>query len=383
MTRRNKTGILLGVLAALSFSLTSCSDTTVTDFSGFNNLEGFTVGAISPAGLTAELADGTVCFRVMEGDVWEESPLCVWDGEQVEILREDFNGLFLTPVDGKVYYSVPYSTEIRWFDPETGEDGLFAEYAGRLDGTDNLDDVDMDNLASAMADAIPLDGTENLSVDQIWSDGEQLYSLGHEAVGVFNLDGTLEKEIQLPENAVFSDANSLSVAGTAENYLVYYAREDDIQTPWVVDLSSGKSRTLVADTESSYRIFGERNGQLLAQKDANGPGVLLDGGVREEGLSAEDGGFLAGNDSVLWQKRSDCLYLVKEDGGEVRFAYTDIHRPALIGDMLYFTAWGDAAGLDNTETELQTFCTPSEGDNRFVYAASPDGKLSLLYSGRA
>ena len=78
-----------------------------------------------------------------------------------------------------------------------------------------------------------------------------------------------------------------------------------------------------------------------------------------------------------------CLYLIKEDGEEVPFAYTDVHRPALIGDTLYFTAWGDAAGLDNTETELQTFCTLSEGDNRFVYAASPDGKLSLLYSGRA
>ena len=384
MGKMRKVGILLiSLLSVFPLCLTSCKESTETDFSGFVRLEGVTDGALCPAGLTAELEDGKVCFRVVEGEYWEESPLCLWDGEQVEILREDFNGLFLTPVDGKVYYSVPYSTEIRWFDPETGEDGLFAEYAERMDRMDSLDDEHIDDLASAMQDAIELDGTESLSVDQLWSDGEQLYSLGQTTVGVFSLDGTLEKEVPLPENAFFSDYNIVSVAGVSGNRLLYYVREDGVYTPWVFDLSSEKSRALVVDTEASYWIFGERDGQLLAQREANGSGVLLDGGVHEEGLSVDGGGFLAGNDSVLWQKRSDCLYFIKEDGEEVRFAYTDIHRPALIGDTLYFTAWGDAARLDNTKTELQTFCTSSEEDNRFVYAASPDGTLSLLYSGRA
>ncbi len=345
------TAVFVLFLSFFLLHLPSCGMNRKETDSGFIDLAGFG-GTTSSAGIAASM-DGTVYFRTLGAEYWHPSYLCRWDGETVETLREDFNGFSLTPLEGKLYYAVPFTNEIRCLTPD-GTDELFAEYG--------------------------VVGEHNVDWLTLWSDGARLYCLDSGSVGVFASDGTLEKEVAMPDNAFFSDANLLSIAGASDSQLIYYNRHDGVFTPWIFDISSGQSSPLTSDTSASYKICGERNGGLLAWKGSDSSLVLLDGDGGEAKMAAGSSGIslLAGNDTVLFEKRADSLYLVTEDG-ERRIAYTSPQYPVLLNDTLVFNTWNEA-GFEKTDTVLQSFCESSPEDNRFIYAVDGDGNLYLLHS---
>lgn len=352
MTKMKKKTLfaLIPFLCLILFHFSSCGVKNDETYSGFIDLGGFG-GTTSATGM-ATYMDGAVYFRTLGAEHWYPSYLCRWDGETVETLREDFTGYSLAPLEGKLYYAIPFTNEIRCLTPD-GTEELFAEY-----GVIN-----------------EYGSCEWLT---LWSDGERLYCLDCESVGVFAPDGTLEKEVAMPDNAFYTDHKAKMICGASGSKLIYYDRNDGVLAPWVFDISSGQSSPLASNTDVSYIIRGERDGKLLACK--NESLVLLDGDGGETELDGRRSSrsLIAGNDTLLFEKRYSSLYLVTEDREE-RIAYTTPYYSVLLNDTLIFTAL-KVPWLERTDTVLQYFCEPSPEDDRFTYAADGDGNLYLLYS---
>lgn len=347
-SRRVKTLLFLpALLIILLLGTISCGQLSVNRFTDFVDLLGSGRGS---RGIAAEL-DGDIYFRSFGDELWYPADLCRWDGETVETLREDFTGYFLTALDGKIYYTMPDSNEIRRFSPD-GTDERFVAYGEVRDGGGN-------------------------GIMPLWTDSEHLYCVDSHSVGILSTDGTIEKQVELPENAFMSEFRITTIGGGADDNLIYYDRSNNCFYPWLLDLSTGESVPLVSDSSVSYGIYGVRDGKLLSQRNHDNQLLLVDG-EREKELSIEAGDLYAANESLIFESRSDSLYLVTEEE-EKRIASVPLSYPILVGDTFIFSTW-QPADLDGTDTLLTAFCTPSPEDNRFIYAADGEGNLYLLHS---
>lgn len=347
-SRRVKTLLVLPALLIILLIGTVSCGLSGNRFTGFTNLGGI-YGANASLGIAAEL-DGNIYFRSFGGELWYPADLCRWDGEAVEILREDFTGYFLTALDGKIYYTTPDSNAIRRFSPD-GTDEFFAAYGeGNRSGN---------------------------GIMPLWTDGEYLYCVDSHSVGILSIDGTIEKQVELPENAYYTSHNFVQPWGASEDRFIYNVRGERKSTPWMLDLSTGESMPLTSDTSASYSIFGVRDGKFLVQRTQDGRIVLLDGKSEKE-LFTKEGIMCAGDDHLIFYRNADNLYLETEEG-EKRIAEVHPNYPIYLDGLLIFYT-GQPADLDGTDTHLTAFCTPSPEDNRFIYAADGEGNLYLLHS---
>lgn len=338
--------LLPALFMILLFGTVSCG-LSGNRFSDFISL----AGGITSRGIAVEL-DGALYFRSYGSENWSPTDLCRWDGETVETLREDFTGYFLTALDGKIYYTTPDSNEIRRFSPD-GTDERFVAYGEVRNRSGN-------------------------GIMPLWTDGEHLYCVDSHSVGILSTDGTIEKQAELPENAYYTSHKFVQPWGASEDKFIYIDRGTDASTPWMLDLSTGESLPLTNDTSASYGIYGVRDGQLLASR-INDSFWLLDGEGGQTELSSAEGTLIAGNDTLQFERRSDSLYLVTEEGEERIAVSKHLYYPILVGDTLFFSSWAEV-NLERTDTRLTAFCTPSPEDNRFIYAADGEGNLYLLHS---
>ena len=345
-SRRVKTLLVLPALLIILLIGTVSCGLSGNRFTNFISL----AGGITSRGIATEL-DGALYFRSYGSENWSPTDLCRWDGEAVEILREDFTGYFLTALDGKIYYTTPDSNEIRRFSPD-GTDERFVAYGEVWDGGGN-------------------------GIMPLWTDGEYLYCVDSHSVGILSTDGTIEKQVELPENAYYTSHKFVQPWGASEDRFIYNVRGERKSTPWMLDLSTGESMPLTSDTSASYSIFGVRDGKFLAQRTQDGRIVLLDGKSEKE-LFTKEGIMCAGDDHLIFYRNADNLYLETEEG-EKRIAEVHPNHPIYLDGLLIFYT-GQPADLDGTDTRLTAFCTPSPEDNRFIYAADGEGNLYLLHS---